>query len=602
MALNGTWVWALRSALAAVVLLAFAGSQAQTPPAPPVVFNANNQPQRVDQQVQHWVDTAGTSSAQQVHALAQAGGMLSGPPLKPMLPAPPTALWLRLDLERRVGDGDLLLSTRNTGLDSIALHWQDGAGTWQSVQSGDLVAMSAWPQSGRRPLFQLPGMGAAESGNRQILYLRIQNKLVPAQAHLYLSNGYGLLQEHRFTYFFLGGYFGLALVGFMWSVLRGVLRRQRVFRVYAALMASMLLTQLSVIGLLGQWLLPNEPKLTDLLSFVCVVWTAVLGVWFAVVFTQLGRITRRFGRWASYFAIFGLGLSVLQIVWHSAIMFLLSNVYVLLAMAVTTTVLLYAHARGVRYALWCCVGFLPVMVGALAPLARNAGLLGPGFFTQYGLVIGGAMECVLLFVVLLRRDYDLREARVRVQALASTDPVTGASDARVFYSRFHHALLRCAQFKHRIALVRIELHNHDWFVKEHGGDMAQRALVLTTAAIQHIARDVDAVGRVEENAFGLVMEGPIDAASAMKAATQILAKSLAPSEALPIGAQLKLFVAVSLLPESNAAAGGALAAAPDGAQSESAQTLWQNFSEQHRGMARSQANRVTMLAPVKPTG
>jgi hypothetical protein len=71
------------------------------------------------------------------------------------------------------------------------------------------------------------------------------------------------------------------------------------------------------------------------------------------------------------------------------------------------------------------LGFLPVAVMALFPLARGLNLIPTSGLTRYGLTIGAALEMPILFYALSLRGTRRREAQVRASALSRTDPLTG---------------------------------------------------------------------------------------------------------------------------------------------------------------------------------
>ena len=70
-------------------------------------------------------------------------------------------------------------------------------------------------------------------------------------------------------------------------------------------------------------------------------------------------------------------------------------------------------------------GFSLVVLGGLFLVARNFGLIQSGFLSEYGLMLGSALEMPLLFCGLNRRLNVQTETRARARALAVTDPLTG---------------------------------------------------------------------------------------------------------------------------------------------------------------------------------
>ena len=65
------------------------------------------------------------------------------------------------------------------------------------------------------------------------------------------------------------------------------------------------------------------------------------------------------------------------------------------------------------------LGFLPVLVMAIFPIAKGMNLIPISFLTRYGLSIGAALEMPILFYALSLRGSRRREAQVRAAASGS---------------------------------------------------------------------------------------------------------------------------------------------------------------------------------------
>jgi two-component system, sensor histidine kinase LadS len=215
-----------------------------------------------------------------------------------------------------------------------------------------------------------------------------------------------------------------------------------------------------------------------------------------------------------------------------------------------------AWSRGDTTMRWIALGFLPVVLGVLPPLMHNIGLMGTNFFTQYGVTLGSALEMPLLLYGLVLRSANRREGRARAAGLPTHDALTGLSNMRDLLRQIHGAMTRAARYKQQYGLILIELTNYNWFVKEHGREVGDRALVLLGTRLQLIARDVDTVGRIDDNHFVMLVEGPCKASQAAKVAAQIAACAYRPTDLLPVGASLKLQVTCALMPDPEALALG----------------------------------------------
>lgn len=124
---------------------------------------------------------------------------------------------------------------------------------------------------------------------------------------------------------------------------------------------------------------------------------------------------------------------------------------------------------------------------------------------------------------------------------------------RTFLDALHGSMTRANRFKHAYGLIAIDLtnhawFNHAWFNKEHGQDVASKALILASTRLQEIARDVDCITRMDENQFVMLVEGQCSASLMTKMAARIVATGLKPSDVLPVGSNLKFQLTCALMP------------------------------------------------------
>jgi diguanylate cyclase (GGDEF)-like protein len=206
---------------------------------------------------------------------------------------------------------------------------------------------------------------------------------------------------------------------------------------------------------------------------------------------------------------------------------------------------------GDKNALWIALGLLPVVIAGLFPLARNFGLLTTGFLSQYAVTVGSAMEIAILMYALMKRSAAQRDMRVREQALQQQDALTGLADERRAIAKIHTGILRARRFNHRMGLMHVHLGNYNHLVREYGQKAGNAALLIGASHLNAVARDVDLAAKLEGANFMLVVEGPITAARLVEISTQLLARSLRPSDALPVGQLLKLQITSALLPDEH---------------------------------------------------
>ncbi|SFU96849.1 diguanylate cyclase (GGDEF) domain-containing protein [Polaromonas sp. YR568] len=494
---------------------------------------------------QYWIDTTGTAVVEQVEAWEYDLPFARRPAGHTAL-LDGQVMWIRfnamqLDLSQRWA-----LEVSSAGVDAVSLHYRDAIGNWVEQKAGDSIPVSRWPRPDRFPVFELD----TEQTRPVTYFIRIEHARTPFSAPLFIYSHPALLAQRMQEQFLLGAYFGLTVLMALVAAAYAVAFRDRSFASYAVYIAALAAAQAGLLGIGGQYLWPDFAGWNNLSSFLLPVLAACSGIWFARVVTRPRQFSAVLD-WLSMKLMVALALlAVVDVFLPTRASFLAVTLLIVVAMAVVCVMVFIAWQRGDVTMRWIALGFVPVILTAPFPILRNLGLIPISFLTQYGLTLGAALETPLLFYGLLRRAAQRREARARAAALTQTEPLTGLTNLHTFEERLHDALLRSNRYKHLSALLLVDLSNHGWFAKEHGRQIADYALVLTGSCLRKLARDIDIAARVGDSEFALLIEGPVTAAQAVAAATQLVARALQPSDLLPVGSHLKLHVAIALVPDA----------------------------------------------------
>lgn len=491
----------------------------------------------------YWIDDTGTKTVDEVEAASE------------VLPWAPRdadrqyrldgkAMWVQFDAVP-VGDGRWFLEIGSSGLDRAQLFYRDAGGKWVMREAGDTRPVSEWPLPGRVPTFEL------SHDARPVRYwLRVEHARVDFAAPMRLYDQGPLLAAREREQFLLGAYFGLAALITIVAVANGLAFRDRAFGAYALYVALFALGQVAYLGVGAQhvwthWLRWNETS-TFLLPGVA----SAAALWFVKTVTEPARYSRVLDALVWLLAI-ALILAVgIDTVLESRASFRALMLLTTLALALVVVLIGVVWYRGddptIRLV---ALGFLPVVVMAVFPVARGLNLIPNSPLTRYGLSIGAVLEMPILFYALMVRGSRRREAEVRAAALSRNDALTGLAHNRTLLQRLEGALARARGQKHPCALLGVKIANFEAIVSEYGREAAEKALVVTASHLRRAITDVDMAARVGDNEFMLLLEGPTTTDTAMSRAQQVVASGLRPSEALPPGLTLKFHVAVALLPE-----------------------------------------------------
>jgi diguanylate cyclase (GGDEF)-like protein len=546
---------ALRAFLCYASLLAGAGLvHAATEPAatrPPVLRLADVTSRSLTTEVLYWVDAKGAEPIDRVEAAElpwrprrrdQQNWVTGG------------ALWLQF--EAMVPPGQKwFLEVGTAGDDRVQLFYRNAAGAWVTQEAGTNLPVMHWPTPGRLPTFAL-----ASDAPRPVRYwLRVEDEQSEFVAPLMLFRAEELQASREREQFLLGAYFGLAALIAIASFVNGIAFRDRAFLTFALYILLLGGGQLGRAGVGAQHLWQNQQVWND---GVLALWpgaAAAAALWFVKVVTNPARLSRALdlGVWALIAAV----LAAVAV--HVAIGTRDSNALVLaltgLALIATVCMLLWAWLdRHDSYVGLIALGFLPVVVLALFPLARTFGLIPSSMLTRFGLFLGVTLELPILYYALNLRLMERREGELRAAALSRTDALTGLPHRQALIERLDSSLAHARAQKQHCALLGIRVSNLAALAEEFGQEMVDKSLVVAASHLRRCVVGYDMVARVGEREFAVLLEAPVTREIVVSRAQQVVASGLRQVEALPAALVLKFHVTAALLPDAEHDGAGSL--------------------------------------------
>jgi len=535
------------------LLAAFAAFAQDAPPpaastlaAPPIVLPADGGVVSLDGRSRYWIDPTGIRTAEQLEPTANSpvwatretghGYNIDG-----------KALWFEFDAVNGT-NRRWFLQIGGSGIDRVQFFYRGADGQWIAEEAGDTKAVSQWPLPGRFPTFEL-------SPVRQTpvrYWVRVEHARVDFAYPMALYDQSSLLASREREQLLLGAYFGLAALITLVSLANAIGYRDRNFAVYAIYVATLAIGQLAYLGVGAQHVWATWLRWNAMATFVLPGISAAAALWFASTVTEPARFSKVLDRlvWGLIIALLAAVAidTALQTRGTFAAMMLLT----LSAVGVVAVLIGLVWIKGNDpYIRLIALGFLPVLVLALFPLARSLNLIPASMFTRYGLSIGAVIEMPILFYALSLRGNRRRESHVRASALSSNDVLTGLAHSRTLIQRLDSALVRARNLKHACALMAVKVSNLEAIASEHGRDTADAALVVAASLLRNAITDIDLAARVGDQDFAVLLEGPTTTENAMSRAQQVVAAGLRSSDALPAGCTLKFFVAVALLPDKD---------------------------------------------------
>jgi diguanylate cyclase (GGDEF)-like protein len=494
---------------------------------------------------QYWTDHSGRATLDAARAAFQDHKGHATDPSEVMPFGGDTAVWYRLQLPEVAAPTQAVFTVPIAGIDRLELFYPDAAGGWRSQRAGDALNVDQWPVRFLYPAFSL----TLQPGQARDTYLRAQNNHA-IRLDWQLQDAGSFMQTVKLWHLALGGYAGLIVLVILLSVAHTVSWRDSIHLYYAVHVVLVGLSILSLTGLAGEYLWPAHAWWNDKAPLVI----PALSMGWACLFTR--ELVAERGRWMVSWLLLGVAAYSLLMVLAFLLMpqesfYRAPAVYAVPVMAVVLGVLAWYSRRRPEVGLWVVTGVAVLVASAIVPLMRNLGWLPVSFVTQFGLPLGGALEIPLVLIGLYFRSRESRDNRLRLEALAHTDPLTGVKNHRVLIDRMEHLLGRSRRDRSVGAVLRVHVSNLDAIRSQYGREAAEAALVRAAECLAREAAEGDTVAREQGGDLMLLLEGHVSPAQAAEAGRNIVARGLQFSAKLPKGATLALQVGGARAPLPN---------------------------------------------------
>lgn len=323
-----------------------------------------------------------------------------------------STFWLRLKIINETADDLLAIEISNPQLDSIELYFLK-QNQVLSFKAGDAFRFSERIFNHQHFIFPFE-LGKSESC---VLILKVRS-LEQVNIPLTVGRRKLILTNNFQTDLIAGIYFGIMFVMFFYNLFLFLSIRDKSYLYYITYIAGIALAQAALQGYVFKYILFDWPYLNQ---FSVVVFSAISGVG-AIQFA------RSFLHIKSKLPKIDIGLKIFAVVYLLTVcIYFLGwrqwSYHLLDALALTLSFYaLYFSIRlslqGERSARFFLLAWSFFMVGMFVFVARNLGWLPINFFTKNALILGSAVEAVLLSVALADRINILKREKETSQALA----------------------------------------------------------------------------------------------------------------------------------------------------------------------------------------
>ncbi len=334
-----------------------------------------------------------------------------------------SAYWLRLRLDPAAdAPPDWLLEVAYPALDLLDVYIQQpGAdaglpSSYRRLEGGDLRPFAARAIPHRNHVLPL----RLEPGMPVWLYLRVESQgTVAAPARLWRP--LALWQRDLGQYATLSLYFGLLLGLFLYNLLLFFAVGDRGYLIYVLFVAGMGTAQAALTGMGAQFLWPDWPWWTSVSAPAGMAVAAAFGVGFARNFLASPKTMPRMDRLLLALVLYWLACLGAAL----GLPYIVSTHMITIGAGVSVAALVAAGVVGVRLrhpgAQYFLTAWAVLLLGVTILTLHNTGVLPTNAFTANGLLIGSALEMVLLSFALADRINTERRAKVRAQAESAAE-------------------------------------------------------------------------------------------------------------------------------------------------------------------------------------
>ncbi|MBT3846159.1 MAG: response regulator [Gammaproteobacteria bacterium] len=324
-----------------------------------------------------------------------------------------SAFWFRTSLQNKTPEPmSRYLVYAYPHIDDLQVYLQDRntGQLLQQFQSGDSQPFNTRPYQHRHFIFPLE----IPAHSQLQLYIRVATQgSVTAPVTLWEQTAF---QQYSHTDYFANAlYYGIMIAMFLYNSLLLISTRDRNYLYYILFIVSMGLAQSSWTGYAFEFFWPDQVYWANISNLIGFNLIGLFGMIFARSFLMTRLYAPRLDRVYSIFIwLFCGGLVITLIDYHTSTMVtsVLGGIFSIISVIGGILGLRYGISSA-RYFLlaWTILLFGTVVLGA-----RNFDLIPSNFFTINGMMIGSALEMILLSLALAERINDMRMRKEQAES------------------------------------------------------------------------------------------------------------------------------------------------------------------------------------------
>ncbi|WP_372825294.1 7TM diverse intracellular signaling domain-containing protein [Polaromonas sp.] len=421
----------------------------------------------------------------------------------------------------------------------VSLFSRGPHGEWLVQTAGRAIAPADWSLRTRVPSFELQ----TRSDRVQTYYLHFENSRALTGRPMLLSPVEYVDGASRVGVV-IGLMWGMFTVLATLSLAAFAMARTRVFLWFGALVATLMFTQLVLIGYGGWRMWPNSAQLNQVMGGVSAALSMAAGAWFCAHATYARSSHPHIYKLLAVVTASSLIMAGLMAIGQDFIPRDLRNLWLATATLAILSSLVWMSLRGQAWHLLLLLGTAPIALAALARVFYNAGWFLNIEAARAGGVLSAMVGLLWIFFVLAWRSRAALFSNHRIAALANYDPASGLMLPRVIETRLGQMLLRARRRHSECGVVMLHWLDQTSNPDELNDLKRSRALSRIGEILRRATRDMDTASRYDENLFLMLIEGPVNREAVSEVATKVLADCIRLSDKLDDASAFNLHIAL----------------------------------------------------------
>lgn len=289
-------------------------------------------------------------------------------------------------------------------LDSVSLFIKSDSRAWKKKLNGDRMPYHFREIPHRNLVFHL------ELKPNQIneIYLKIRSE-GSLNFPITLWNAEEFRSSNLETQLVLGIYYGISIALILFNLLLFFSIRDINYFYYVCYNSCYMLLQLSLNGLAFQFLWPDSPYWSNIATPIFIGLSLFTVILFSNSFLRVKDFSLTFYRYLNVLKAMTLAVALMPFLFSYQLSVMLSAI---IALFVAPSVLICAfmvYRNGYRTAKYFIIAWTVLLIGIFLYALKNLGAIPVGFFSNYSIQIGSALEVILLSLALADRINSLKQ-------------------------------------------------------------------------------------------------------------------------------------------------------------------------------------------------